>query len=420
MSAEILLCLKDSNAKTREAAYQLVISLSTRVGAVPYLKTIAAALAAETPHMRAAAVMAFSRIVFEFAWEDEELQSSLPSLLQAVLVLIDENSREVIKSVVGFIRICVAAIPPQRLQPHCKVVVQCLLKYHTTKNRFRAKIKIILKKLVKLFGYQFIEPFVPDSETKLITHMKKEEMRQKRKKESGREDETQAKGFEHMLESDEEGSDDGNTLMTGASGFSRLTGAASKMERTSSLRSRKGTELSMSSRMNASGKAAEVLLSNEQDGEVIDMLNTRMARRVKFADAEGDYSDSEDGAMEFDANGRLVVPEDHDNLQKQIDFDDAAVSGRRGKRRKLEASVGGSTRKSDSRSQGTKSNKQAQKHQLGATYRSRKAGGDVKRKDQKLEPYAFVPLDGRSYSKKNRRAAVEQMSSVVSKGKRKR
>ena len=58
--------------------------------------------------------------------------------------------------------------------------------------------------------------------------------------------------------------------------------------------------------------------------------------------------------------------------------------------------------------------------QLGAAYKSRKAGGDVKKKGQ-YEPYAYVPLDGRSYSKKNRRRAVEEMATVVPKGgKRKR
>ena len=68
----------------------------------------------------------------------------------------------------------------------------------------------------------------------------------------------------------------------------------------------------------------------------------------------------------------------------------------------------------------TKGGKKQGTRSLGASYKSKKAGGDVKKKDQKYEPYAFVPLDGRSYSKKNRRSAVEQMGSVVRSGKRKR
>lgn len=67
-----------------------------------------------------------------------------------------------------------------------------------------------------------------------------------------------------------------------------------------------------------------------------------------------------------------------------------------------------------------KKNKQKQPKGLGDAYKSKKAGGDVMKNGQKYEPYAYVPLDGRSYTKKNRRQAVEQMSSVVRGGKRKR
>ena len=60
---------------------------------------------------------------------------------------------------------------------------------------------------------------------------------------------------------------------------------------------------------------------------------------------------------------------------------------------------------------------------LGAQYRSKRAGGDVVRKGM-LQPYAFIPLDPRAHSKKNKAGTVEQYSSVIAsrrggKGKRK-
>jgi ribosomal RNA-processing protein 12 len=58
---------------------------------------------------------------------------------------------------------------------------------------------------------------------------------------------------------------------------------------------------------------------------------------------------------------------------------------------------------------------------LGAAYKSKKAGGDVMKKGQKFQPYAYVPLDGKSYTKKNRRGAVDKMATIVrGGGKRKR
>jgi ribosomal RNA-processing protein 12 len=138
--AEVLLYLKDSNAKTRQTAYELVLSLAKKGNISDFLRVVSAALGAETAHMRSAGVMALSRIVYEFAWQDENLQALLPSLLNTVLVLINDNSREVIKSVVGFIRISVAAIPPAQLEPLLPDLIGSLLSYHKIKDRFRAKI----------------------------------------------------------------------------------------------------------------------------------------------------------------------------------------------------------------------------------------------------------------------------------------
>lgn len=436
VSAELLLCLKDSNAKTRDAAYVLIVSIASRVGAYPYLKTVAAALAAETPHMRSAAVMAFSRVVFEFAWDDEELQSHLPSLLSTVIALIDEDSREVIKSVVGFVRICVAAIPAPQLEPLAGDIVSSLLRYQNSNGRFRGKIKIILKKLVKAFGYDYVGSFVPPSEAKLLAHMKKEEQRQKRKKESASQPaRPRSSDFDDLLDSDEEGSGDERTLASGATGFSKLTGRKGE-DRTAGASTAR-TRASKSQQGRAS-KSASILIPNERDGEIVDMLGSSMSRRVKFAEDEAsDDGSDDDVAMEFDDDGKLVVLEDdggpsHHNPQVTSGLDESV---RLAKRRRTggdatSRSVAASAKSSahslrshrsgsgggGGKSDGQRGNKHPQQHRLGAAYRSKKSGGDVKRKDQKLEPYAYVPLDGRSYSKKNRRAAVEQMSSVVRTG----
>ena len=49
----------------------------------------------------------------------------------------------------------------------------------------------------------------------------------------------------------------------------------------------------------------------------------------------------------------------------------------------------------------------------GAEYKSKKgAGGDVK-KAGALEPYAYIPLDGKTLGSKKKHAAMEQYSGVV-------
>jgi ribosomal RNA-processing protein 12 len=407
---ETLLCLKDSNGKTRDGAYQLLLSLASRGDIVEFVKVIVAALGAKTSHMRSAVVMALSRIVFELGWENDEFHALLPELLKTVLVLIDEGSREVTKSVVGFIRISVAAIHPNQLEPLLPDLIGSLLKSQHAKSRFRAKIKIILKKLVKAYGYETLMPFVPESEKRLLTHMRKLGEREKRKKQaqsSSRRPEVDQ--FDAMVDSDEDDSDDGRTYMTGMTGKSRLATAADDKTVASARtkQSATGTVLSGRSKLD---KHAKVRLPNESDGVIVDMLDSTITKRVQFA-AEDDNDSDSDAAMEFDDDGKLVVPGDDKDEKMAAEPDEELAMNDQNKRRRLTKTGDDASR----RKKGQNSNS------LGASYKSRKAGGDVQKKGQKFEPYAFVPLDGRAYSKKNRRKAVEQMTSVVRKGgKRKR
>ncbi|GKY91986.1 hypothetical protein MPSEU_000170200 [Mayamaea pseudoterrestris] len=397
---EILLCLKDTNAKTRSEAMDLLMALASKGGIDPILLHVTAALGAQTTHLRSAAVLALSRLVFEFAWDNAQLQLNLPSLLTTVLVLIDANSREVIRSVIGFIRVSVAAIPPEQLEPLIPELVESLTRFHKPKNRFRAKIKIILKKLVKLFGYDALMPYVPESESRLLTHMRKVGEREARKKEAKKTAREDVTDFDDLLESDEEDSDDGRTFTssttrkTALSNKSRLSGKT-KGSALSEVTGRKGS--------------AGIRLPSDAHGEIVDMLGVKHTRHVQSAEDKMTADDSDsDGALEFDDDGRLVV---RDESEPSPGLVENLPDDNRRKRPRLDSNA------SKSR-QGSKSQKSKQ---LGSNYKAKKAGGDVKRKGQTLEPYAYVPLDGRQYSKKNRHNAVTQMSSVVRNGsKRKR
>jgi ribosomal RNA-processing protein 12 len=423
---EILICLKDTNRKTREAAYQLLLSLATCGNIVEFVKVTVAALASETSHMRSAAVMALSRLVFEQGWENDEFHALLPGLLKTVLILIQEGSREGTKSVIGFIRICVAAIPSEQLEPLVPEIVGSMLKSQHAKSRFRAKIKIILKKLVKLYGYEALTPHVPVSETRLLTHIRKLDDREKRKKQARRETGApEADDYDAMVDSDEYDSDDGRTLMTGATGLTKQKTRLKTIDAKSiaSNRSKMSETGTMASFKTKSEAKSKFRLPNEEDGEVVDMLSSNIAKRVHFnsvADANDD-SDSDDGSMEmnFDDDGKLVVRDDDDENSKTTEVDDVVTMSGNTKRRRLSAKVieADQTKKQNGGGSGSKNSTA----KIGASYKSKKAGGDVKKKGQKYEPYAFVPLDGRAYTKKNRRSAVEQMSSVVRQGgKRKR
>jgi len=482
---EVLLCLKDGNGKARENAYDLLLAMARRSmqenggSFKQFVTQIVGALGAQTTHMRSAAVMALSRITFEFARHNDELrQELLPQLVPTVLLLLeDHKSREVVKSVVGFVRVSVAALSlndGDLLEPLMPAIVEGLFKYGKGKDRFRAKIKIIIKKFVRLYGYEKITPHVPSNDSRLLTHMRKLSERSARRKAEERA-ERQASGeqqFDNMMESDEEDSDDGRTLMTGMTGFTRMTALTGKSVGTarssrSDLKSvhTSGARTAMSG-MSATQRSAAAprLLNTEKDGEILDLNDsTAMQKSVRFEAStimnggqtgrKGDiasgslgnrmYDDddsynSDDGMMEFDASGKLVIQdavlmmEEHKKQQHDSDDEDDGdiiaenAQIKHGAKRpkniptKLEAvkqaKADAHAKKNEQHRQKKLKMKNDDPPGYGAAYKSKKASGDVKKKNQKFEPYAYIPLDGKSYSKKHRSTAVSQMSSVIRSG----
>lgn len=380
-----------------------------------FLRVVTSALASKTCHMRSAAVDASSRLVFEFARGDAKMQQALPALLQTVLILFNEQSREVIKSAVGFVRVCVTAMDPDHLRLLLPEVVGSLLKYHKGKDRFRKKIKIILKKLVRLYGYETLVPLIPDGESRLLVHMRKLDERAQRRKISNRgEGAPDTLEYDQLVNSDEYDSDEGKTLMSGATGLTRMT----RQTGVSGMVSQKSgkTQITRQSKKPSSGISR---LPNENDGEVLNILSLKERGASDNDDTDDDSVD--EGAMQFDDTGRLVVFDEDDTKRIEPNLNDGVQSEGgvlANKRRRLGTD---SSNKSTASSKSSKQTGGKGTQLLGASYKSWKAGGDVMKKGQRYEPYAYVPLDGRRYSKKNRRRAVEEMSTVVpAGGKRKR
>jgi len=425
---EVLLSLKDANAKTRESAYQLLLSMAEIQNDITkYCQIIVGAFAAKTPHMRSAAVMALSSLVFEYARVDITMQNILPNLLQTVILLFDETSREVIKSVIGFVRVSVAALNKDQLEPLLPDLVGGMMKYNRGKGRFRSKIKIILKKLLRYYGYEKITPLVPANDTRLLTHMRKLSERAARRKAENIQDGATAVGdFDELMDSEEDDSDNVRTFMTGVTGFTKLTSGSRKTTKsTMSAKSIAKSAQSMAKTM-ASGKSnistgPRIDTSGEKDGEILDMLDPKVTRNVKFMDDDDEDEFSDDGdVMEFDNSGKLIIGDDDKTnfTSMKNDDDDNAENDdiyRSNKRQRVSKYENAVASREESHAKKNKQQKQKQNRiqSLGAAYKSKKAGGDVKKKDQKYEPYAYVPLDGKKYAKKTRSKTVEQMATVV-------
>eukprot|EP00775_Hariotina_reticulata_P011429 gene11429-11575_t len=118
-------------------------------GLMDFVTAVMAGLAGASPHMQAASVLALARLVFEFAGV---LEGVVSRLLPAVLLLFRSQSREVVKAVLGFI-----------------------------------KVRVILERLVRRCGVEPVAAACPAGDQKLLSHIRKQQNRKERRRAMGSE-----------------------------------------------------------------------------------------------------------------------------------------------------------------------------------------------------------------------------------------
>lgn len=404
--SEIILATKETNTKTRSSAYDILVQLghslqdADPVGSegklLQFFNMIVGCLAGTTPHMRSAAVTALARLIYEF----HDLCHTIPDLLPSALLLLHSKSREVIKSVLGFMKVVVARQPVELLQHNLKSMVDGLLLWcDDSKNHFKAKVRVIVEMLVRRCGPQAVSAVMPEPHLKLLTHIRK--MKEKKEKKSGDEKmsvrshaTTSRKSKWHHTEffsdnEDEVGSDD-DYMDTKAV--------------TSVVKSRATTTRS-SSKLRKSNK----VLPEDQYGDekepldLLDMQKTRSVLSVKKLKRK-DYDSDE---LEVDSDGRLIVPDDNMSKRKQsLGMDNGEQDY---------GSFGVKSKNNFGAHNGAKSKFHASKKRrtdtgwayTGEEYVNKKgtSQGDVKRKG-KLDPYAYWPLDQKMLNRREGKKSV--------------
>ncbi|BDD59261.1 hypothetical protein MPDQ_000211 [Monascus purpureus] len=211
--SEAVLGCKESNEKARTAAFELLIHLAKRTidpernppgtkirnSLVPHMPNdapdapatleefftmVSAGLAGSSPHMVAASVAALSRLFFDF---HTQLQSAmLADLVQTVELFLTSNNREIVRSVLGFVKVAVVVLPEDTLRPRLNSLVPNLMVWSKEhKGRLRSKVKGILDRLMRRFGAPLLEELVGESDRKLVVNIRKQRERRKRAKKEG-------------------------------------------------------------------------------------------------------------------------------------------------------------------------------------------------------------------------------------------
>ena len=119
----------------------------------------------------------------------------LNEILTTMIVFLSSPTREIVKSVLGFIKLAVHTLPLDILRPYLERLVPALLsRSHDHKNHFKAKVRHIFERLLRRFDWDEVYAYAGNEDAaKMLVNIKKRKERAKRKKAFAAEDDDEDK-----------------------------------------------------------------------------------------------------------------------------------------------------------------------------------------------------------------------------------
>ncbi|KAL5539474.1 hypothetical protein UlMin_042962 [Ulmus minor] len=173
---EIILTLKDAKEEeARKVAYDVLLEISSSLKDMstpssdgPYQKLvnmIMGYLTGASPHIKSGAVSVLSVLIHQ----DADIFLSIPELIPSILSLLQGKSVEVIKAVLGFVKVLVSSLQARDLQSPLSDIVNAVLHWsHVSRNHFRSKITVIIEILIRKCGFSAVEQVTQDKYRRFV------------------------------------------------------------------------------------------------------------------------------------------------------------------------------------------------------------------------------------------------------------
>jgi ribosomal RNA-processing protein 12 len=359
--SEIVIACKDSNERARMAGFDLLLTAAAKIisagkqGAMirnslapnmpddtpdvqasveEVFSMVSAGLAGVAPHMIAATITALSRLLWEYHGELDA--TTRDSVMDTVLMFLESNNREIVRAVLGFVKVVVVVIPKSTLEANSRIqniLKGCMIWSKENKGRLRQKVRGILERVLRRWDGQLVEQWVDDDESrKMVKNVRKRKERAKRKKTgdfvdaNDNDDATAGKGErkydnefdEAVYGSDDSAEDDDDSIMGDSD---------HEMNRHSSQKSSK--------RNNPSKKNQQYIRADEDsDDEPLDLLDPKslgsitsrkLGRlRAEAGLANGSSSQGRRTKARTNEDGKLIFGpnDDEDTLMNTADGND--------------------------------------------------------------------------------------------------
>ena len=146
-----------------------------------FFTMVSAGLVGSTPHMVSASITALTRILYEFA--SQLPHAVIEDLVQTMDLFLTSANREIVRSVLGFIKVAIISLPEEIVKPKLDTLIPGLMSWSKEhKAHFKAKVKHILERAIRRFGFDAIEKQCPEDDKKLVNNIRKTKERRKRQK----------------------------------------------------------------------------------------------------------------------------------------------------------------------------------------------------------------------------------------------
>ena len=220
---EAIIATKEKNEKARNAAYNLLITMGRKMqsgGTIKSVKVdgmdedsgdaaasigeyflmVSAGLAGSSQHMISATITALSRMLYEFKGSlplragqlriDDLPAELVDDLLSTMEVFLTSKSREIARSAIGFVKVALVSMPKEVLEKRLEKLIPNLMVWsHESKGHFRIKVKNLMDRMIRKFGYETLLRYTPEEDHKLLVNIRKTRDRKKRGKQAVKEDE---------------------------------------------------------------------------------------------------------------------------------------------------------------------------------------------------------------------------------------
>ncbi|RAL48663.1 hypothetical protein DM860_000983 [Cuscuta australis] len=133
------------------------------------------------PQIKSGAISALSVLIYN----DSDICQLVPDLVPSVLALLKSKSLEVIKAVLGFVKVLVSCLQSTNLNLFLPDIVNGVLPWTaTSRHHFRSKVSVVMEILARKCGTDTIKSIAPEKYTDFLQSLTENRYRKKSVKET--------------------------------------------------------------------------------------------------------------------------------------------------------------------------------------------------------------------------------------------